>query len=71
MPDRAPFDGHVRRKPLSVVIRDLLPPYPQIGERVVVVLDGETSVPGKVIHPRIAEDVFRIALTELDGSMLQ
>lgn len=70
MPGRAPFDGHVRRKPLSVVVRDVLPPYPQIGERVVVVLDGEISLPGKVIHPRLGIDTFRIALTELDGSML-
>jgi len=60
---RTPFDGHVRRKRLTVVVRDLLPPWPSIGDNVGVLLDGVTAVPGRVIQ-RLAMDAFRIELPD-------
>lgn len=66
---RAPFDGTVRRKALSVVLRDLPPPWPKVDDLVDVVLDGELVVRGRV-RTRLGVDIFRVAITDRDGSPL-
>lgn len=63
---RAPFTGTVRRKALSVIVRGVSPPLPQVDDMVEVLFDGEWTK-GRV-RTRLGVDVFRVSLTRIDGS---
>lgn len=50
-----------RRRRLTVVVHDIEPPHPAVGEEVGVILDGEHAIKGWVLN-RLTFDSFRIEL---------